>query len=152
MYLINDIRQIINDYHWKKRLLLSQVYKSDSASTAQYGIESAMPKAKGETGDKVTSIVISNDIKDKRFESLVKEVSFIDDHEKSINSDKNYHILQLLKQGENKQRIKAILNMGNRQLYERIDQIVIVLFNAQSGTKEKEEKHGKHEKEETKEK
>ena len=152
MYLINDIRQIINDYHWKKRLIQSQVYEMDSTSTAQYGIDSAMPKGQGQTGDKISTMIIRNENQRRKIESLIKEVSFIDDHEKSINSDKNYHILQLLKQGENKQRIKAILNMGNRQLYERIDQIVIVLFNAQSGTKEKEEKHGKHEKEETKEK
>lgn len=139
MYLINDIRQIINDYHWKKRLIQSQVYEMDSTSSAQYGIESAMPKAKGETGDKVASIVLRNDNERRKIESLIREVSFIDEHEKYINSDKNYHILQLLKQGESKQRIKVLLNIGSRNLYERIDQIVIILFNAQSDKKETKE-------------
>lgn len=139
MYLINDIRQIINDYHWKKRLIQSQVYEMDSTSSAQYGIESAMPKAQGETGDKVASIVLRNDNERRKIESLIKEVSFIDEHEKYINSDKNYHILQLLKQGESKQRIKVLLNIGSRNLYERIDQIVIILFNAQSDKKETKE-------------
>lgn len=139
MYLINDIRQIINDYHWKKRLIQSQVYEMDSTSSAQYGIESAMPKAKGETGDKVASIVLRNDNERRKIESLVREVEFIDEHEKYINSDKNYHILQLLKQGESKQRIKVLLNIGSRNLYERIDQIVIILFNAQSDKKETKE-------------
>ncbi|WP_271401452.1 hypothetical protein [Salinicoccus roseus] len=139
MYLINDIRQIINDYHWKKRLIQSQVYEMDSTSSAQYGIESAMPKAQGETGDKVASIVLRNDNERRKIESLVREVEFIDQHEKYINSDKNYHILQLLKQGESKQRIKVLLNIGSRNLYERIDQIVIILFNAQSDKKETKE-------------
>lgn len=140
MYLINDIRQIINDYHWKKRLIQSQVYESDSTSTAQYGIESAMPKGQGQTGDKVSSIIMRNDNERRKLEKLIHEVSFIDTHETHINSDKNYHILQLLKQGENKQRIKVLLNISNRNLYERIDQIVIILFNSQPGTKEKHEK------------
>lgn len=144
MYLINDIRQIINDYHWKKRLIQSQVYEMDSTSTAQYGIESAMPKAQGETGDKVASIVMRNEKERQKLEKLINEVSFIDIHETHINSDKNYHILQLLKQGESKQRIKVLLNMSNGSLYKRIDQIVIILFNAQPETDKKEKKKWKH--------
>lgn len=140
MYLINDIRQIINDYHWKKRLIQSQVYEIDSTATSAYGIESSLPKAQGETSDKVSSIVLKNDKESRKLEALVKEVSFIDEHEKHINSDKNFHILQLLKQGESKQRIKILLNISNRNLYERIDQVVIILFNSQPGTKEKHEK------------
>ncbi|WP_380659879.1 hypothetical protein [Salinicoccus sesuvii] len=137
--MINDIRQIINDYHWKKRLIQSQVYDTDSTSTAQYGIESSMPKGQGETGDKVSSMVVRNDRESRKLDKLIKEVSFIDTHEKYINSDKNFHILQLLKQGESKQRIKVLLNIGNRNLYERIDQVVIVLFNAQSVKKDTKE-------------
>lgn len=139
MYLINDIRQIINDYHWKKRLIQSQVYEMDSTSTAQYGIDSAMPKGQGQTGDKISTMIIRNENQRRKIESLIKEVSFIDEHEHCINSDKNFHILQLLKQGESKQRIKVLLNIGSRNLYERIDQIVIILFKAQPGTKETKE-------------
>lgn len=139
MYLINDIRQIINDYHWKKRLIQSQVYEMDSTSTAQYGIDSAMPKGQGQTGDKISTMIIRNENQRRKIESLIKEVSFIDEYEHCINSDKNFHILQLLKQGESKQRIKVLLNIGSRNLYERIDQIVIILFKAQPGTKETKE-------------
>lgn len=145
MYLINDIRQIINDYHWKKRLIQSQVYEMDSISTAQYGIDSAMPKGQGQTGDKISTMIIRNENQRRKIESLIKEVSFIDEHEHCINSDKNFHILQLLKQGESKQRIKVLLNISNRNLYERIDQVVIVLFNTQPGTKETKEKKEKEE-------
>lgn len=143
MYLINDIRQIINDYHWKKRLIQSQVYEMDSTSTAQYGIDSAMPKGQGQTGDKISTMIIRNENQRRKIESLVKEVSFIDEYEHCINSDKNFHILQLLKQGESKQRIKVLLNMSNGNLYKRIDQIIIILFNAQPEAKEKDKKQWK---------
>lgn len=143
MYLINDIRQIINDYHWKKRLIQSQVYEMDSTSTAQYGVDSAMPKGQGQTGDKISTMIIRNENQRRKIESLIKEVSFIDEHEHCINSDKNFHILQLLKQGESKQRIKVLLNMSNGNLYKRIDQIIIILFNAQPEAKEKNKKQWK---------
>lgn len=143
MYLINDIRQIINDYHWKKRLIQSQVYEMDSTSTAQYGIDSAMPKGQGQTGDKISTMIIRNENQRRKIESLIKEVSFIDEYEHCINSDKNFHILQLLKQGESKQRIKVLLNMSNGNLYKRIDQIIIILFNAQPEAKEKNKKQWK---------
>lgn len=143
MYLINDIRQIINDYHWKKRLIQSQVYEMDSTSTAQYGIDSAMPKGQGQTGDKISTMIIRNENQRRKIESLIKEVSFIDEYEHCINSDKNFHILQLLKQGESKQRIKVLLNMSNGNLYKRIDQIIIILFNAQPEAKEKDKKQWK---------
>ncbi|WP_213810614.1 hypothetical protein [Jeotgalicoccus sp. WY2] len=143
MYFINDIRQIINDYHWKKRLIQSQVYEMDSTSTAQYGIDSAMPKGQGQTGDKISTMIIRNENQQRKIESLIKEVSFIDEHEHCINSDKNFHILQLLKQGESKQRIKVLLNMSNGNLYKRIDQIIIILFNSQPEAKEKDKKDWK---------
>ena len=143
MYLINDIRQIINDYHWKKRLIQSQVYEMDSTSTAQYGIDSAMPKGQGQTGDKISTMIIRNENQRRKIESLIKEVSFIDEYEHCINSDKNFHILQLLKQGESKQRIKVLLNMSNGNLYKRIGQIIIILFNAQPEAKEKDKKQWK---------
>lgn len=111
----------------------------DSTSTAQYGIDSAMPKGQGQTGDKISTMIIRNENQRRKIESLIKEVSFIDEYEHCINSDKNFHILQLLKQGESKQRIKVLLNIGSRNLYERIDQIVIILFKAQPGTKETKE-------------
>lgn len=52
-------------------------------------------------------------------------------------------MLQLLKQGESKQRIKVLLNMSNGNLYKRINQIVIILFNAQPETEEKDKKKWK---------
>ena len=118
----------------------------DSTSTAQYGIDSAMPKGQGQTGDKVSTLVVRNENQRRKIESLIKEVSFIDEHEHCINSDKNFHILQLLKQGESKQRIKVLLNISNGSLYKRIDQIVIILFNAQPEAKEKEKKQWKEKK------
>ena len=124
MYSESEVRQLITGYHWRVNLLKHKVYEYDSTSTGQYGIEAAMPKGQGQTGDKVLVRVIRND-KDKRHsQKLIEEISFVDKLECYITNDKNYHILQLLKQGETIKTIERLLSISRRSIYSRIDKIV----------------------------
>lgn len=124
MYSESEVRQLITGYHWRVNLLEHKVYEYDSTSTGQYGIEAAMPKGQGQTGDKVLVRVIRND-KDKRHsQKLIEDISFVDKLECYITNDKNYHILQLLKQGETIKTIERLLSISRRSIYSRIDKIV----------------------------
>lgn len=124
MYSESEVRQLITGYHWRVNLLEHKVYEYDSTSTGQYGIEAAMPKGQGQTGDKVLVRVIRND-KDKRHsQKLIEEIGFVDKLECYITNDKNYHILQLLKQGETIKTIERLLGISRRSIYSRIDKIV----------------------------
>lgn len=124
MYSESEVRQLITGYHWRVNLLEHKVYEYDSTSTGQYGIEAAMPKGQGQTGDKVLVRVIRND-KDKRHsQKLIEEIAFVDKLECYITNDKNYHILQLLKQGETIKTIERLLSISRRSIYSRIDKIV----------------------------
>ncbi len=131
MYTPSEVKQIILDYHWMRRLIDHQVYEYDSTSTGQYGIESAMPKAKGTTGDKVLVRVIQNDRDRRKTQELIDKVSFIDEHESKITNDKNYHILQLLKQGESTARIEVLMLISRKNIYNRLNDIVNVYMNEQ---------------------
>ncbi|MDW4288140.1 hypothetical protein ASS90_12085 [Staphylococcus saprophyticus] len=131
MYTPTEVKQLITDYHWMRRLIDHQVYEYDSTSTGQYGIESAMPKAQGGTGDKVLVRVIKNDKDRRKTQELIEKVAFIDDYEHLITNDKNYHILQLLKQGESKNRIMVLMQISKDNLYNRIDAITEVYMNQQ---------------------
>ncbi|MDN6750867.1 MAG: hypothetical protein L0L95_11495, partial [Staphylococcus equorum] len=62
MYNADQIEEMIYEYHWRKNVLLEEGYELDSNSTAQYGVESTMPKAQGGTSDKVLDIVTRNDV------------------------------------------------------------------------------------------
>lgn len=125
-----DIRRIIEEYHWKQRLIQSQVYETDSTAIGSYGVESAMPKGKGETSDRVASTVMRNDKEYRKNDKIIKELQFVDQYESYITSDKNFHILQLIKQGESKRRIKVLLNISSGQLYKCIDKVVEVMHDA----------------------
>lgn len=131
MYTPTEVKQLITDYHWMRRLIDHQVYEYDSTSTSQYGIESSMPKAQGAVGDKVLVRVIRNDKDRRKTQELIDKVAFIDEHEHQINNDKNYHILQLLKQGESKNRIMVLMQISKDNLYNRIDAIAEVYMEQQ---------------------
>ena len=124
MYTPTEVKQLITDYHWMRRLIDHQVYEYDSTSIGQYGIESAMPKGQGGTGDKVLVRVIKNDKDRRKTQELIEKVAFIDDHEHLITNDKNYHILQLLKQGESITGIEVLMRISRKNVYTRIGEIV----------------------------
>lgn len=133
MYTPTEVRQMISDYKWMKNIIDSQVYECDSTSIGQYGIESSMPKAQGTTGDKVLVRVLRNDKDYRKTQSLVDKINFIDNNEEHIKNEKNYHILQLLKQGEKHNRIMVIMNVRSKEnFYSRIDDIVQSITHAQT--------------------
>lgn len=131
MYNESEVRQLITGYHWRVNLLEHKVYEYDSTSIGQYGVESAMPKAQGGTGDKVLVRVIRNDKDKKHSQKLIEEIEFVDKREHYITNDKNYHILQLLKQGETIKTIERLLGISRRSIYSRIDKIVDVYMQHQ---------------------
>ena len=131
MYTPTEVKQLITNYHWMRRLIDHQVYEYDSTSTGQYGIESAMPKAQGGTGDKVLVRVIKNDKDRRKTQELIEKVAFIDDYEHLITNDKNYHILQLLKQGESITGIEVLMRISRKNVYTRIGEIVNVYMEIQ---------------------
>lgn len=131
MYSESEVRQLITGYHWRVNLLEHKVYEYDSTSTGQYGIEAAMPKGQGQTGDKVLVRVIRNDKDKKHSQKLIDEIEFVDKREHYITNDKNYHILQLLKQGETIKTIERLLGISRRSIYSRIDKIVQIYMKHQ---------------------
>lgn len=131
MYTPTEVKQLITDYHWMRRLIDHQVYEYDSTSIGQYGIESDMPKAQGGTGDKVLVRVIRNDKDRRKTQELIDKVAFIDEYEHNITNDKNYHILQLIKQGESITGIEVLMRISRKNVYTRINEIVNVYMEAQ---------------------
>lgn len=131
MYTPSEVRQIITDYSWMKNIIDSKVYGCDSTSIGQYGIESSMPKAQGTTGDKVLVRVLRNDKEYRKHQELIDKMAVVDDNEELITNNKDYHILQLIKQGEKHKRIMSIMNVSRDNFYDRLKDIVLVISNAQ---------------------
>ncbi|MCO4330156.1 hypothetical protein MTQ87_11590, partial [Staphylococcus hyicus] len=90
-----------------------------------------MPKGQGDTGDKVLVRVIRNDKDRRKTQDLIDKVAFIDKHEHLITNDKNYHILQLLKQGESFSRVEVLMMMSRRNVYNRLNDVVNIYMKQQ---------------------
>ncbi|MCG3401701.1 hypothetical protein K0017_05125 [Staphylococcus massiliensis] len=134
MYTREEVRRMINDYKWVQNVIESQVYDNDSTSTAQYGVESVMPKAKGKVGDKVLVKVMNRNREWRRNIKLVNKMAFIDEHEHLITDDKNYHILQMLKLNMKHKTIKDLLEIdSDSTFYGCINEIVNVYMDVQKG-------------------
>ena len=75
--------------------------------------------------------VIKNDKDRRKTQELIEKVAFIDDYEHLITNDKNYHILQLLKQGESITGIEVLMRISRKNVYTRINEIVNVYMEVQ---------------------
>lgn len=131
MYTKQEIHEMIEGYKWMSNVIDSQVYDYDSTSISQYGYQSAMPKAQGGTSDKVLVKVINRSKAKRRNQLIMDKLAFIDTYESYITNEKDYHILQMLKQRENHKRIMAILDMSRDTFYRRVKDIVNILYHAQ---------------------
>lgn len=133
MYTPEDVRRmIVEDYCWRKNALIDQGYEDDSVSIGQYGIESAMPKAKGSTGDKVGSIAIRNDKAYRMYWKHVEVVEFIDRYEMKVENDKNFNILNDFKKGMKKNKIQDKYKISQTNLDSRLNDIVNIYLTEQA--------------------
>lgn len=134
MYTRDEVRNMIDNYKWMRNIIEAQVYDADSTSTAQYGIEAVMPKAKGGTGDKVLVKVLDRNREYRRNVKLLNKIQFIDKYEEYITDEKNYHILQMLKLRMQHKTIKDLMEIhSDSTFYGCINEIVNVYMDAQQG-------------------
>lgn len=134
MYTPQEIRQMLKDYPWMLTAIESDLLSNDSMSTAQYGIQAAMPKGQGQTGDKVYNLVLKRQGTHSYIYKLATKVKFIDEHEHVIKNDKDMYILELLKRGYSHTQIGLLVQLHKSQVGKRIDGIVEKLSNASKST------------------
>ena len=132
MYSRKEIREMLDNYKAYSNIIKAHVYDDDSTSTAQYGIEAAMPKAKGQVGDKVYLKVKNRNKAWCRNIKLIEKMQFIDDNEEYIKDELNFHILQMLKTGFRHTTIIDVLCISRGKFYNRVNQIVDILMDAQT--------------------
>lgn len=151
MYTQEDIKEMLNDYSWMLNAVESKILASDSTGTAQYGIEASMPKAQGQTSDKVSSIVLKTITQDRFTIKCAEKVQFIDNNEHHITKAKDVYILKLLKRGYSYTKIGLLVGLHKSQVGNRVDVICGILSeiskqstNSTNSTKMQRDKHLKY--------
>ena len=125
---------MIYNYKWMTNIITSQIYDVDSTSVAQYGIESVMPKAKGQAGDKVFLKVMNRNKAWRRNLKLIEKIEFIDKYEEYITNEMNFHILQMIKLGTKLKTVMDLMEIKSKStFYGCLNEIVNVYMDAQKG-------------------
>lgn len=143
MYSKDQIKDMIFSYHWRKNVLADEGYAYDSNSVAQYGVDAAMPKAKGQTTDKVQRLATNNCVLSRIYDEHLKTIQFIDTYEGQIDNDMNLNILMLFKKGKKPVEIREIMNIGRTNLDSRINSIVNVYYLVQDKHNQRNQ-HNQH--------
>ena len=134
MYTREEVKAMIYNYKWMTNIITSQIYDVDSTSVAQYGIESVMPKAKGQAGDKVFLKVMNRNKAWRRNLKLIEKIEFIDKYEEYITNEMNFHILQMIKLGTKLKTVMDLMEIKSKStFYGCLNEIVNVYMDAQKG-------------------
>ncbi|MGW9979288.1 hypothetical protein ACUXKW_001031 [Staphylococcus hominis] len=134
MYTREEVKEMIYNYKWMNNIITSQIYDVDSTSVAQYGIESVMPKAKGQAGDKVFLKVMNRNKAWRRNLKLIEKIEFIDKYEEYITNEMNFHILQMIKLGTKLKTVMDLMEIKSKStFYGCLNEIVNVYMDAQKG-------------------
>lgn len=134
MYTREEVKEMIYNYKWMTNIITSQIYDVDSTSVAQYGIESVMPKAKGQSGDKVFLKVMNRNKAWRRNLKLIEKIEFIDKYEEYITNEMNFHILQMIKLGTKLKTVMDLMEIKSKStFYGCLNEIVNVYMDAQKG-------------------
>lgn len=102
-YTAEDIEQILKDYRWMLntvKTMRDELKETDGAAIAQYGIDSVMPKGKGDTGDVVFSEVMRRNKQWERIESYEARIRYIQSNVKRITAWREAEVLHWLLEGK----------------------------------------------------
>jgi DNA-directed RNA polymerase specialized sigma subunit len=131
-----EIASILRDYHWmineiqRQRKMLSEEINGNF--TAQYGIESSLPKGKGQNGDPIFREVIRREKKSRWIEKLEKKVMFIQEHMDCITNEREKAVLECLLDGMSMIAISKHMGLSVRHV-QRIKNSIVDKMSEMSG-------------------
>lgn len=126
-----EIEQALRDYRWmineirRQRELLNDINPS---VTAQGGIESSLPKAKGVTGDPVAMEVIRRDKASRWVQKLEKKVTFIQERIHVIQEPKEKAVLECMLDGMSMVGISRHMGLSRTHIYKMKDDIIKKIY------------------------
>lgn len=122
-----EIENILKDYHWminSIKILNDSMQDAGEGLTAQYGIESSMPKPKGVTGDPIYREIVR---REKRYGVINKykaKISVIQDKLYLIKDDRELEVLHWLLEGKSYRWIAMHMGLSDRHIRRIRDSIV----------------------------
>ncbi|MGX9931969.1 DNA-binding response regulator [Virgibacillus salarius] len=122
-----EIENALRDYKWMiNEITRQRAFLADAGTNivAQSGIESSMPKAKGNTSDPVAREVVRRDKKYTWINRLENKVSFIQERIPAITDERELAVLECLLDGMSMRAISNHMGLSERHIFRIRDAIV----------------------------
>ncbi|AYK09259.1 hypothetical protein [Brevibacillus laterosporus] len=119
--ILQRTEEEIRDYKYMQvEIIRIQRYLKDAGdgTVAQYGIEAAMPKGKGITGDKTHAEVARRERKWKRLKKLQETIERIHLAAETIKNEQERLVLEALLDGERNNMIAKEIGVSRQRYYE----------------------------------
>ncbi|MEJ9210109.1 DNA-binding response regulator [Bacillus smithii] len=133
-----EIEQILKDYHWMinsiKIMRKSLQEDGEERITAQYGVESSLPKPKGTTSDPVYREILRREKRWKKIEQYERKVKMIQDRIHVIQDEREFEVLNWLLDGKSYRWIGHHMGLSFSHIRRIRDSIVEKLANVPNGT------------------
>lgn len=122
-----QIEQLLKDYHWminSVKMMREGLKDIGQSLTAQYGIESGMPKAQGETSDPVFRGVIRRSKHHEKVIGYESRVQIIQERLHVIEDVREAEVLHWILEGKGYSWIARHMSLSERHIRRLKDSIV----------------------------
>ncbi|MGG4042110.1 LuxR C-terminal-related transcriptional regulator [Bacillus smithii] len=123
-----EIEQILKDYHWMinsiKIMRKTLQEGGEERITAQYGVESSLPKPKGTTSDPVYRELLRREKRWKKIEQYERKVKMIQDRIHVIQDEREFEVLHWLLDGKSYRWIAMHMGLSHSHIRRLKDSIV----------------------------
>lgn len=132
-----EIELILKDYHWminSIKIMRKSLEQAGEGLTAQYGLESSLPKPKGQTGDPIYSEVVRRSRRWEKIRHYENEVRKIQSRIHIITDEREYEVLHWLLEGKSMRWIGMHMGLSTSHIHRIKNDIVDKLANGTDGT------------------
>ncbi|WP_339161773.1 DNA-binding response regulator [Siminovitchia sp. FSL W7-1587] len=133
----NEIEQILKDYHWminSIKIMRKSLEQAGEGLTAQYGLEAAMPKAKGETSDPVHREVVRRGKRFKKIREFEEKILKFQGLFHKVSDERECEVLYWLLEGRSYRWIGHHMGLSFSHIKRIRDSIVDKLSFETNGT------------------
>lgn len=132
-----EIEQILKDYHWminSIKIMRDSLKYAGEGITAQYGDESAMPKAKGTTGDPIYREYLRREKRWNKIKQYEQKVNVIQERIYLISDERELEVLHWLLEGKSYRWIGNHMGLSFSHIKRIRDSIVERMSKETNGT------------------
>jgi len=136
-----DVENILKDYSWminSIKVMRKSLESAGEGMTAQYGIESSLPKPQGSNSDPIFREVVRRSKRWKKIHQYEEKIKWIQDRIQLIDDERESEVLYWILEGKSMRWIGLHMGLSSTHIH-RIRNTIVdkLLENVTNGTKVK---------------